>query len=73
MMYTEPPMEPPPAAEAAVSSFLRVAFLRLRCCRNLTFFASFKLYININSARESGGSVCQLSESKVCADSHLRR
>lgn len=32
MMYTEPPMEPPPAAEAAVSSFLR-----LRCCRNLAF------------------------------------
>ena len=66
MMYTEPPMEPPPAAEVAVSSFLR-----LRCCRNLTFFASLKLYIN--SARESGGSVCQLSVSKVCADSHLRR
>lgn len=71
MMYTEPPMEPPPAAEAAVSSFLESSFFEIEMLQKFNIFASLKLYIN--SARESGVSVCQLSESKVCADSHLRR
>ena len=51
MMYTEPPMEPPPAAEAAVSSFLESSFFEIEMLQKFNIFCILKTVYQLGAGK----------------------